>query len=67
MSELKQCPFCGNDITVWQTGFGIVKVIECKICKIRFVFPWYKAGKDLADAWNMRASEKEKHEQEIEQ
>lgn len=53
---LKPCPFCGSSVVVWETAYGVVKVVECKTCSIRFVFPWSKTetGKDLADKWNRR-------------
>lgn len=56
-NELKPCPFCGNSVELWETGFGVVKVIECKTCNVRFVFPWHKdTKKELTDAWNRRAN-----------
>lgn len=56
MTELKPCPFCGNEVEIWDTGYGVVKVIECKCCNIRFVFPWNKAEtmRELAYIWNRR-------------
>lgn len=58
---LKPCPFCGKSVVVWETAYGVVKVVECKTCSIRFVFPWSKTetGKDLADIWNRRRLEKQ--------
>ena len=53
--ELKPCPFCGRAVRVWDTGFGVVKVIECKTCQCRFVFPWNKEAPMLFDTWNRRA------------
>lgn len=57
---LNPCPFCGNSVVVWETGYGVVKVLECKTCDILFVFPWSKAetGKDLADLWNRRTMDR---------
>lgn len=52
--ELKPCPFCGAPVTVWETDFGIVRVIECKNCKTRFVFQWHETGMKLFDHWNRR-------------
>lgn len=58
MSEIvwKPCPFCGKKVTLWDTEFGVVKVIECKNCSVRFVFPWNKAENnvDLSELWNRR-------------
>lgn len=53
---LKPCPFCGNNVEIWDNGYGVVKVIECKTCDIRFVFAWKntETGKDLSDIWNRR-------------
>lgn len=56
-NDLKPCPFCGGVVFEWGMNFGVVSVIECKTCDIRFVFPWYKTEtrKDLAELWNARA------------
>lgn len=55
MSELKPCVFCGGDVEIWETGFGVVSVIECRHCKTRFVFPWNRNGNELFEFWNRRA------------
>lgn len=55
MSDLKPCPFCGGQVTPWDTGFGVVSVVECKTCRTRFVFPWDRKGNDLFEFWNRRA------------
>lgn len=62
MSELKPCPFCGGEVTIWNTGFGIVKVIECKKCDLRFVYKWSVAGSnhELAEIWNKRSEDSER-------
>lgn len=56
---LKPCPFCGAKVALWDKNFnyGVVKVIECKNCNVRFVFPWNKAETpvDLCELWNRRA------------
>lgn len=52
---LSPCPFCGGSVELWNTGFGIVKIIECKTCHIKFVFQWNKTGADLYEAWKRRA------------
>lgn len=57
-TELAPCPFCGGEVTAWQSeGFGIVRVIECRECQTRFIFPWNQAetGYDLLQKWNRRA------------
>lgn len=61
---LKPCPFCGREVRTWYTEFGVVNIIECKNCTVRFIFPWYKAGAELAEAWNKRAGHKKWNESE---
>lgn len=34
------CPFCSKPVDMWNTGYGVVRVLECKKCKVRFVMPW---------------------------
>lgn len=53
--ELKPCPFCGSPVVLWDTNFGVVKVIECKNCGVRFVFKWSNDNTDLKELWNKRA------------
>ena len=48
------CPFCGGPVVRWDTGFGVVQVIECESCHVRFVFPYSKAGPELLELWNKR-------------
>lgn len=57
MDKLKPCPFCGEEVSIRETGFGVVKVVECKNCNVRFVFPWNKAENnvELRELWNRRA------------
>ena len=57
--EWSPCPFCSGAVAPWDTGFGVVRVIECKTCGTRFLFPWSKAEtlKDLAELWNRRKTE----------
>ena len=57
MDELRPCPFCDGPVRVWDTGTGVVSVIECPACQVRFVFPWHRTGKDLFDFWNRRATD----------
>ena len=52
-TELKPCPFCGGEVTLWNYEFGTVRVFECKTCLTRFIFPW---NKDLSE-WNKRVGE----------
>ena len=57
MSEkLKPCPFCGAQVKVWETGFGVVQVISCESCHVRFVFRWFDSGIELAKHWNRRTN-----------
>lgn len=37
------------------SGFGVVRVIECKSCRCRFVFAW---DDDILEHWNRRAEKK---------
>ena len=55
---LAPCPFCGGEVILWDTSFGVVKVFECKKCQTRFIFPWYK---DVSE-WNKRAPAEQKGE-----
>ena len=47
------CPFCGTEAVLWETGFGVVQVVECKGCQTRFVMPWHRTGEALNSFWNM--------------
>ena len=51
-----KCPFCGNDVHAWDTGgqAGVVSVVECGTCQVRFVMPWGRKGTELYDWWNSR-------------
>lgn len=58
--KLKPCPFCGGTIRVWpRKGYGVVTVLECEACKIRFVisFAASNTGPDLCRTWNRREGE----------
>lgn len=60
MNEIKPCPFCGKRVDVWQNdGYGTVRVIECRDCRVRFVFAHDRSEtlQDLAKNWNRRAGE----------
>ena len=53
MPDLSPCPFCGAKVKLWDyAGFGVVRVIECVTCHVRFVFPW---NDDIAEHWNRRS------------
>lgn len=54
--KMEGCPFCGGMVTTWDTGFGVVSVVECTTCRTRFVFPWSRKGTDLFELWNKRAA-----------
>ncbi len=51
------CPFCGAEAKPWDTNYGVVSVVECKGCKTRFLFPYWRKGRDLAVFWNKRKKE----------
>lgn len=53
--ELLPCPFCGGQIVIWDSDFGVVKFAECKKCEIRFVFKWDNTNKEIAEKWDTRA------------
>ena len=57
MDKMDGCPFCGGEVKVWDTGFGVLNIIECTKCHTRFLFPWYEDGKVLFDKWNHRVPE----------
>lgn len=54
--EWRGCPFCGEKVTLWETEFGVAKVIQCKKCNALFVFPWNKGvvPTDLKEVWETR-------------
>lgn len=54
--SLKLCPFCGKEVTVWNTDFGVISIVECEHCKTKFVFPWNRKQKELKDFWNERVN-----------
>ena len=59
MENLKPCPFCGGAVTPWETReHGVVQVIECKSCRVRYVFPYDRTGNDLYNFWNTRKESK---------
>lgn len=57
MEDLKPCPFCGGAVDLWETGYGVVTVFQCRDCKARVLFPWDKTetAVEKSDAWNTRA------------
>ena len=59
MDEMRGCPFCGGPVEVWDTSFGVVSVVECKACHVRFVLPWFRKGTELFEFWNKRAGDGE--------
>ena len=50
------CPFCGEAVKIWETGYGVVSIVECENCKTRYVFPFSRKGNTLFEFWNRRAS-----------
>jgi len=57
MDRMDGCPFCGGEVKVWDTGFGVLNIIECTNCHTRFLFPWYEDGNVLFEKWNRRVSD----------
>lgn len=59
MNNLKPCPFCGGDVGFWSVEFGVVRVVECEKCHVRFVFPFSEAQNsfELKEKWNERVKE----------
>lgn len=52
MNKALKCPFCGGQCKLWETDFGVVRVVECETCKIRIVFPWNITNTEIFDFWN---------------
>ena len=54
---LLPCPFCKKPVSVWESHYGVINVVECMHCNIRFVIKWSAANNahELADKWNTRA------------
>ena len=61
MSELKPCPFCGNEgIQIRYQGGGLDWTIRCKVCGNK---TGHHKQRDSAElAWNRRAPDPEKAE-----
>lgn len=47
MTELKRCPYCGNDAVIYNTNTVFV---ECKYCHASG--PYMKTAQDAIAAWN---------------
>ena len=58
-NKMKCCPFCGelHRLKIWDTGFGIARIIECKNCQTLFVSQWKYATQELIDRWNRRCNQ----------
>lgn len=55
MEELKPCPFCGGEATLYNDG--VLKYIYCTNCGCRTTrFDWYDK-KRMVQKWNRRASD----------
>lgn len=57
-NKMKCCPFCGelHRLKIWDTGFGIARIIECPNCQTLFVSQWKYSTQELIDRWNRRCN-----------
>lgn len=56
MTELKFCPFCGEDATVsYNTVFGFVPWCGNPDCILNDLTHGYETEREAAEAWNRRA------------
>ncbi|GAG81944.1 unnamed protein product [marine sediment metagenome] len=55
--ELKRCPFCGNDATIFKLDSGIDRLIMCKSdeCICGDDPKYFKSDDEAIAAWNKRA------------
>lgn len=55
MTELKPCPFCGNNQAFIETEYYGLFVVKCGYCHIRTAVEQVK--EKAIEAWNRRADE----------
>lgn len=62
MSDLKPCPFCGEEVffTTMYVGNGEENCIACEGCDMIFTIDWVAPDKEtLAAMWNRRENDVE--------
>ena len=55
MDELKPCPFCGGDATLWREG-GVDRPYHI-LCGCGGRVGWFETREEAIAAWNRRVNE----------
>jgi Lar family restriction alleviation protein len=56
MSELKKCPFCGDERHAVYPHQGRF-IVCCRGCGVKLGFGLYKTEQEAVEAWNKRADD----------